>query len=282
MRVLVTGDAGHVGQPVVSHLTRAGHTVVDSTGSVIRISGISTTSWLSRPGCDAVVHAAALAHDTAGTPEQMFAVNVTGTWNALRVAEAVSATVFVYFSSAQVFGTAEGESAPEYLPVDDHHPRNATRPYGLSKCFGEDLCRAMTRRTGIATVVLRPVGVWNRPTYEEIFRARQANPTYEWSPFWELGGFVDARNVATAVEAALAVAPGTHERVLLCSSDISASEPTLAMVERLLPRTAWRQDARGMQGHTLAALFDTSAAKAKLGWAPIHTWQEWLREHEGG
>ena len=230
-----------------------------------------------------VVHAAALAHDTAGTPEQIFSVNVTGTWNALTVAEAVSAKVFVYFSSAQVFGIAEGESAPEYLPVDDQHPRNATRPYGLSKCFGEDLCRSMTRRTGIATVVLRPVAVWTRPMYEEIWRARQVDPTYEWSPFWELGGFVDARDVATAVEAALAVAPGTHERVLLCSSDISASEPTLAMVDRLLPHTAWRPGAREEFGPTpWASLFDTSAAQATLGWAPIHTWQAWLRAREAG
>jgi hypothetical protein len=55
------------------------------------------------------------------------------------------------------------------------------------------------------------------------------------------------------------------------------------MVERLLPHTAWRTDAREEFGATpWAALFDTSAARAKLGWAPIQTWQEWLQAREAG
>ena len=48
------------------------------------------------------------------------------------------------FSSAQVFGFAEGEGVPEYLPVDDDHPLRASRPYGLSKRLGEEMCAAWT------------------------------------------------------------------------------------------------------------------------------------------
>ncbi len=43
-------------------------------------------------GCAAVVHLAALAHDTAGTPEIM-AVNVLGTWHTLLAAETTGMTV---------------------------------------------------------------------------------------------------------------------------------------------------------------------------------------------
>lgn len=60
----------------------------------------------------------------------------------------------MHFSSGQVFGTAEGERLPDYLPVDDAHPRRAMRPYGLSKCLAEDLCAGFTARTGIPTVAL--------------------------------------------------------------------------------------------------------------------------------
>jgi nucleoside-diphosphate-sugar epimerase len=35
-------------------------------------------------GCAAIVHLAALAHDTAGSPEQIMAVNVLGTWHVAR------------------------------------------------------------------------------------------------------------------------------------------------------------------------------------------------------
>ena len=68
----------------------------------------------------------------------------------------------ISFSSAQVFGIAEGERLPDYFPVDDAHPRRAARPYGLSKLLGEDLCAGFTSRTGIPTVCLRPVAVWDQ------------------------------------------------------------------------------------------------------------------------
>jgi UDP-glucose 4-epimerase len=55
------------------------------------------------------VHLAALAHDSAGSPEQIMAVNVLGTWHVLLAAEAAGAGRVVSFSSAQVFGIAEGE-----------------------------------------------------------------------------------------------------------------------------------------------------------------------------
>jgi len=42
-------------------------------------------------GCAAVVHAEALPHDTAGSPEDIMAVNVLGTWHVLLAAEAAGA-----------------------------------------------------------------------------------------------------------------------------------------------------------------------------------------------
>jgi hypothetical protein len=41
-------------------------------------------------GCAAIVHLAALPHDTAGSPEQIMAVNVLGTWHVLLAAEAAA------------------------------------------------------------------------------------------------------------------------------------------------------------------------------------------------
>ena len=73
------------------------------------------------------------------------AVNVLGTWHVLLAAEAAGAGRVISFSSAQVFGIAEGERLPDYFPVDDAHPRRAMRPYGLSKRLGEDLCEGFTR-----------------------------------------------------------------------------------------------------------------------------------------
>ncbi len=119
---------------------------------------------------------AALPHDTAGSPDQIMAVNVLGTWHVLLAAEAAGASRVICFSSAQALGIAEGERLPDYFPVDDAHPRRAMRPYGLSKRLSEDMCDGFTARTGIATVAFRPVVVWSRGRLREGQRPAAVGP----------------------------------------------------------------------------------------------------------
>jgi UDP-glucose 4-epimerase len=271
VRILVTGHRGHIGGPVARHLADLGH---DITGFDIAEGADLLDPGQVREaaaGCAAVVHLAALANDSAGSPEQIMAINVLGTWHALLAAEAAGAERFVYFSSAQVFGTAEGERLPDYLPVDDAHPRRATRAYGLSKCLAEDLCAGVTARTGMPSVAFRPVWVWAPEQYERMVERWSARPESEWDPFWECGGFVDVRDVATAVELALTVPLTGHHRALLCAADIAASQPSLQMAERLTPGVPVRDAAR-YQSAPWRALVDCSAAENLLGWKPRYTW----------
>jgi UDP-glucose 4-epimerase len=280
MRILVTGHRGHVGAPVAAHLKDAGHDVVGYD----RLDGDDLLDAVSvrraADGCAAVVHAGAIAHDTAGSPEDIMAVNVLGTWHVLLAAEAVGARRVVYFSSSQVFGTAEGERLPDYFPVDDAHPRRATRPYGLSKCLAEDLCEGFTARTGIPVVSLRPAWVWDPGMYERIEARWQADPGSEWTPTWEYGQFVDVRDVADAVRLALEVPLAGHHRVLLCAADIAATGPSLAMTARFTPSVPIRDTAR-FQREPRSALFDSSAAARVLGWQPHYQWSVRGRDQPG-
>ncbi len=220
-------------------------------------------------GCSAIVHLAALAHDTAGTPEDIMAVNVLGTWHVLLAAAASGALRVIHFSSVQALGIAEGERLPDYFPVDDDHPRRASRPYGLSKRLAEDLCEAFTATTGIPTVSLRPMAVWEADAYERIAERRRAQPRSEWEPFWEYGAFVDVRDVARAVEQALAVPLAGHHRALLCAQDISGSAPSLELVRRLASAVPVRDAAR-YEREPRRALFDCSSAHTVLGWRPAY------------
>jgi nucleoside-diphosphate-sugar epimerase len=100
-------------------LRRAGYEVAgfDRVGGA-DVLDLAAVSRAAR-GCAAIVHLAALAHDSAGSPEQIMAVNVLGTWHVLLAAEAARANRVISFSSAQVFGIAEGERLPDHFPVDD-------------------------------------------------------------------------------------------------------------------------------------------------------------------
>jgi nucleoside-diphosphate-sugar epimerase len=156
-------------------------------------------------GCDAVIHAAALAHDRAGSPADIMATNLLGTWQVLLAAEHCKVSRVVYFSSAQVFGFADGEGLPAYVPVDDDHPLRASRPYGLSKRLAEEMCCAWTDRTAIPTIVLRPVMILNDEDLGEL------SPEVA-----ELGAFVHVDDVARAALLALTADLSGHCRLTLC------------------------------------------------------------------
>jgi hypothetical protein len=132
----------------------------------------------------------------------------------LQAAETCSLSRVLYFSSAQVFGFAEGEGTPAYLPVDDTYPLRAARPYGMSKRLAEDMCAAWTSRTGIPTIVLRPVLILTDPALLQVTETEA-----------ELGAFVHADDVATAVLRALSVKLGGHIRLTLCGPASSTSAP---------------------------------------------------------
>ncbi len=271
MRVLVTGDRGSVGVPVADFLSHRGYEVVGfdlaDGADVLDPAAVMAAAR----GCAAIVHLAALAHDSAGRPEQIMAVNVLGTWHVLLAAEAAGMTRVICFSSAQVFGIAEGERFPDYFPVDDAHPRRAARPYGLSKRLAEDLCEGFTARTGIATVSLRPVAIWDEGQYLRVGDRWRAHPPSEWEPFWEYGAFVDVRDVAAAVDQALTVPVDGHHRLLLCAASIAATAPSLDLAARFAPGVPVT-DLDRYHADPWAALVDCSAAATSLGWRAAYQW----------
>lgn len=204
-QVLLTGSSGQVG--------RAARPVLEQDGWTVRPFDLAEGDDLrdeiavreAMRNCVAVIHAGALAHDSAGTPADIVATNVLGTWNALLAAEAQPVSRVVYLSSAQVFGCAEGEGVPAYLPVDDAHPLRAARPYGMSKRLAEEMCAAWTSRTGIPTLVMRPVLILND---EGLTRISEAEA--------ELGAYVHVDDVAAACALALRAEVTGHARLTLC------------------------------------------------------------------
>lgn len=125
----------------------------------------------------------------------------------------------VYLSSAQVFGFAEGEGTPAYLPVDDAHPPKASRPYGMSKRLAEEMCQAWTSRTRIPTVVLRPVMILDDDSLS-LYTPETA----------ELGAFVHVDDVANATVQALTADLAGHHRLTVCGPgpfDTALTEKTI-------------------------------------------------------
>ena len=194
------------------------------------------------------------------------AANLLGTWHVLLAAEAAGIPRVVYLSSGKALGLLERD--PDYLPVDDDHRGLPSQPYALSKWLGEEMCAAFSVRSGIQTICLRPVQVFDAGSY-----AATMHRTWSASDgqHWHLGVHIDVRDVATACAAALACRASRHERVLLCASDIAAHETTRELVERYVPDVEWRGGPE-YDREPYKALVDIRRAQRLLGWTPLHTW----------
>ncbi len=166
MKVLVIGGAGYIGSHVVKELMKQGHkvTVFDNLSSGLLqnlfkendfIAGdILHTEDLDKAfarGFDAFIHLAAFkaAGESMVTPEKYSVNNITGTLNILNSAVAHNCKYMVFSSSAAVFGE------PQYLPIDENHPKNPENYYGYTKLSIEQFMGWYDKLKGLKFAALR-------------------------------------------------------------------------------------------------------------------------------
>ncbi len=271
MRVLVTGSSGLIGNAVVQRLQVAGDEVVcfdiADGCDVLDPHGVAAAAI----GCDAIVHAAA-GRGASNDPGARFIThNVTGNWNILAAAQQAGSRRVVTFSSVNALGIFRGEGVPDYLPIDDDHPIRPPTPYGMAKRLIEELCRCFTLGSGIATICLRPPAVMGPARRAQFAAARAANPAAEWTPFWEYGAFVDARDAAGAVFAALRCPDPGHVTALICADDVTSPIPVRELAARLLPGVPWRGPEPTDPWQSLVRC---GRAREVLGWTPQYRWRD--------
>lgn len=114
-------------------------------------------------GCTYVIHTAAIPHPGAAI-EAYFRVNVVGTLNVLRAAEANGVKRVVYTSSTGYYGCdIKGKLWPRYLPIDEQHPiasiegqsEGVLDAYNQSKVMAEQLLAYYGTNRRFEVVVLR-------------------------------------------------------------------------------------------------------------------------------
>jgi nucleoside-diphosphate-sugar epimerase len=288
MRVVVTGGSGRLGQYVIRELFTHSH-AVSSLDMVKPRECLCPTYTVDLrkfdplldhfKDADAVVHLARIRFpftetgfnaaeqrwefsDPSGDAER-FNQNIAMTNNVLAAAEACQFKRIVCGSSLAVYGFYYPtiELLPEYLPVDEDHPRRPQDPYGLSKLMGEQLCDALAQKAKAQIVSLRFAGVYTE-AHRSMLLERQKNPLSRGTG--ALWSYIDARDAARACRLALEANFTGHQAFNICASTTIMDVPTEELLKRYLPQV---KDLRaGLDG--CASGYSNLKANTVLGFEP--------------
>jgi len=252
-RVLVTGANGFLGRHLVAELLRRGYPVraLVRPGSVaspalpplpslpIEVCEVDLAQAVGEAemadtigGCGALIHAAALAQVNPARGRAVWAANLDGTEQALRLARQGGVGRFVYVGTANVFGFGSKQR-----PGDETRPY-AGRRYGLdymaSKRAATDRVLAAVAREQLPAVLVHPTFMLGpgdaRPTSGALLLALRAGRL----PGYPLGGknYVHVHDVAVATVNALTQGR-VGESYILGNENLSYREAFALMAEIL-------------------------------------------------
>ncbi len=224
MRILITGGAGFIGHNLAIRLKNKGFEVrvldslerstglavkkLEEAGVPVTRAGVTSMNDVKNAlkNIDVVVHAAAYTDvaESMENPSLYFDKNVLGTASVAEASLKTGVGLFIYLSSAAVYGD------PVRLPVDENHPAEPLSPYGLSKLMGEDVARFFSR-LGLKYVVLRLFNVYGpgqNAAYAGVItrfmeRVRNRLPPVVYGDGEQTRDFIHVDDVSQAVELAI-------------------------------------------------------------------------------
>lgn len=286
--VSITGGTGFVGSGLIERLKRTNSEVAQLSRKM-HLDGVP--EWRIEKKIDVVVHTAARAHvmnEMASDPLAAFRkANVEGTLNLARQAAEAGVKRFVFISSVKVNG--ELTTDKPFTSFDVPAPCD---PYGVSKMEAEQALLALSQKTGLEVVIVRPPLVYGPSVRANFLKLMQLvrlglplplGAIHNCRSMVALDNLVDLLTICTDHPDA----PG-QTFMVSDDSDVSTSELLrmlaramgkhpllLPMPARVIVGTAALLGKSAVASRLLGSLqVDIAHTKSTLGWKPVVTMQE--------
>lgn len=271
MKICLIGGGGFIGPFVERELSSIGDVkILEHPRSTLKGKNVIKADIINLEelkeklvGFDVVVHLAAIYEKKTFCPtnEQMFDINVRGTFNILEACVANKINKMVFASSACAFGTA-----PDRLPVKEEHSEKpggrGSGIYGASKFLGEGLCRSYTNMYEISTVCLRLV--WVRDLEHD--KDLQTSDHSLWF-------YVDVRDAAQAFRLACRKEGLTHEVFFISAEDTLSPTPNRELIRQYISWVPQDKIEPGFLSQDFASFYSIEKAKRVLGYSPEYSWK---------
>ena len=312
MKVLVTGGAGYIGSVLVDRLITEGHqvNVIDdlSNGFVENINkdavfiegSILDNNILNKAldGVEAVFHLAAKIRVEEGEskPDLYKNVNVAGTLNLLKICKEKGIKKFVFASTAAVYGD------PEDYPVTEKSKESPVNVYGQTKleidkylaknAASLDISSISFRFFNVGGALKNRDGNWLRIKHEgathlipSILHSSEAKPLLingnDWptSDGTPVRDFVHVTDLVNALVKSLTHLDKPGNTIFnIGTATGSTVLEVVAVAESALGRKINYKFAERRAGDSFALVTSNQAAKEILGWVPIKSLSDILKD----
>jgi nucleoside-diphosphate-sugar epimerase len=289
-RVCVTGASGQAGRAAVRELVEHGYEVAATDLAATRSDVEAGTlradltdygqALQALDGSEAVIHLANIPAPGVCTAAVTFNANLAMNFNVFHAAAKLGLRRVVWASSETTLGVPFGVGAnemafmeadgpaPRYAPVDEDHYPVATTTYALSKVASETIAREISKLSGIPFVALRLSNIFAPEEYAQL-------PTVWADPHarrWNLWGYVDERDVASACRLALE-APGEavadSPSFVIAAADTVMNRPSAALVAEAFPGVPLQRELGEFE-----SLLSSDRAGQAIGYVPRHSWRD--------
>ncbi|WP_207453988.1 NAD-dependent epimerase/dehydratase family protein [Herbiconiux sp. SYSU D00978] len=282
LRIAVTGSSGKLGRATVARLRADGHDVIgfdlDGTPGMgftrVQLADYGQTLdallgvTARHEGLDAVVHLAAIPVNGLVPDAATFSNNVLVSFNVVHAAMRAGIRTIVTASSITAMGFPFA-SAPASLPVDESTVE-ANNTYGLGKVAEEAMWAQLVRwAPGLSITSLRFTNVVGTGEYGTF--ARATDPGYRRDLLFS---YIDARDGAAAVAAALAHAEPGFEVYDIAAPETGSAIPTAELLAHHFPETPLRKDLGEFE-----SLVSVDKARERLGFVAAHHWRDEYAAH---
>jgi UDP-glucose 4-epimerase len=320
--ILVVGGAGYIGAHMVKRLAQAGFmpVVLDNLSAgqraAVRDEKLVVCEMGDAAALDALMQAfqfAAVMHfasfiqvgESVSAPAKYYDNNVGNTVRLLEAMLRHKIECFIFSSTAAIFGD------PEYVPIDEQHPKLPINPYGRSKWMVEQILADVEVAYGMRSSCLRyfnaagadpdgEMGECHEPETHLIPLVLQAasgrreaitiyGQDYPTPDGTCIRDYIHVRDLCDAhllaLEALLAGKPSSRYN-LGNGAGYSILE-VIEAAERVTGRDIKRNSGERRAGDPPSLVADSALAKAQLGWTPqfaaldtiiAHAWQ-WEQNH---
>ncbi len=293
-RILFTGGSGKAGRHVVQYLLDQGYDILNVDTKPLHNPRVRTlitditdagqvfnafSSYvglhefdedLSPTKYDAVVHFAAIPRIMLTPDNEVYRINVMGTYNVLDAATKLGIKKVIIASSETTYGIvfAHGHRNPEYFPLDEEYPVKPMDSYATSKICNERTAEAFALRTGTDIYALR-IGNVIEPDEYALFPGWFAKPGFRKRIAWS---YIDARDLGEIVRLGVET-DGLGYQVFNAVNDHSSSDlPTAELLRRYYPDVP----VRGEMGE-FESLLSNRKAREMLGFRENHNWRSHVK-----